>query len=203
MGRANKKELRINLFRVDKKMYNGAPISQGLLPFVSLVLEKKPSIYPLMNAKNRELLVGGVRGYTFVWTKTKKHCFGHMHIGKKVFSLQECLLVRGLSRSVQVKILLHVMIHAYIDATGGLRTENRSHGLNFTMEVERINSRLGCNILDESDIDWSKLGPGKHKFVCERCAKEFVRTVNRRRDFAFYAWFAIHQSSCGGEFIRE
>ncbi|XP_011297320.1 sprT-like domain-containing protein Spartan [Fopius arisanus] len=204
MSRKGAKELKVMLFRLDEGGFKGAPIPQGLLPFVGLALGNKPPLSPLVSTLNQEFFDGAVRGYTFVWTKTRKGCFGHTDFLRKIVFIQECLLTRGLCRSVFIRVLLHEMIHAYLDITGCSRLENGKHGPDFKEKVKELNKRLNCDLLDDGDVDWDRLEPAslKKKFECNRCGKKVMRTISRPlSNLIFMPWYDEHDKSCGGSFI--
>uniref|UniRef100_A0A0C9RLG2 CA124_0 protein n=1 Tax=Fopius arisanus TaxID=64838 RepID=A0A0C9RLG2_9HYME len=203
MPRKRVQELRVGLFRIDDKCcHNAMPIPEGLLLFVGFALGPKPPIAPLAFLLNNELFEGEVRGYTFVWTRTRKDCFGYTDFTRRIIYLQECLLLPGICRSALVRVLIHELVHAFLDVTGAARRENSDHGPVFRNKVHEINGKLSCDILAEGDIDWARLNmAGLDKFyVCDICNRKVPRTVNRPPDSTFFPWFEKHARKCGGSF---
>lgn len=116
-------------------------------------------------------------------------------------------LLKLRSRKELVETLLHEMIHAW-NFILGIYEENGGHGKNFKGKMEEINRKAGTNItVYHSFHDEVELYK-KHWWQCDgpcRSRKPYFGVVKRvsnrapgKNDF----WWAEHERSCGGKFIK-
>lgn len=197
-----KKEVKVELLRLDSALAQSVPLA--LLPFVDRVLGPKPNFQKLVKEFDKRFFEERVRAFVVERTKTLKHLFGYACFTKRKIFLQECLFSVGLRRSVLVRILLHEMTHAFLEMKKTPRDENGDHGDAFWRKIEEINGELGCDVMDESDVDWDLLAALGWDIIyaCERCGKEVRRSVHRPPDATCcYTWWQRHAARCGGEFV--
>jgi len=106
-----------------------------------------------------------------------------------------------------IETLIHEMIHAYLFVVDGNR-ERESHGTKFKQFMKDINSKAGTNIsvyhTFHDEVNHFK----KHVWRCNGPCKErkpffgWVRRAMNRAPGKYDRWWAQHQRSCGGSYIK-
>ncbi|XP_014391279.1 PREDICTED: sprT-like domain-containing protein Spartan isoform X1 [Myotis brandtii] len=115
--------------------------------------------------------------------------------------LVECLGVTGF------QTLLHEMIHAYLFVTNNDK-DREGHGPEFCKHMHRINRLTGANItiyhtfhdeVDEYRRHWWRCD-GPCQF--QKPYYGYVKRATNRAPSAHDYWWAEHQSTCGGTYIK-
>uniref|UniRef100_A0A2K6EMT3 DNA-dependent metalloprotease SPRTN n=2 Tax=Propithecus coquereli TaxID=379532 RepID=A0A2K6EMT3_PROCO len=106
-----------------------------------------------------------------------------------------------------VETLLHEMIHAYLFVTNNDK-DREGHGPEFLKHMHRINRLTGANItvyhtfhdeVDEYRRHWWRCnGPCQHK----QPYYGYVKRATNRAPSANDYWWAEHQKTCGGTYIK-
>ncbi|XP_004691191.1 PREDICTED: sprT-like domain-containing protein Spartan [Condylura cristata] len=106
-----------------------------------------------------------------------------------------------------VETLLHEMIHAYLFVTNNDK-DREGHGPEFCKHMHRINSLTGANItvyhtfhdeVDEYRRHWWRCnGPCQYK----KPYYGYVKRATNRAPSANDYWWAEHQKTCGGTYIK-
>ncbi|XP_003940829.1 DNA-dependent metalloprotease SPRTN isoform X1 [Saimiri boliviensis] len=106
-----------------------------------------------------------------------------------------------------VETLLHEMIHAYLFVTNNDK-DREGHGPEFCKHMHRINRMTGANItvyhtfhdeVDEYRRHWWRCnGPCQHRPPYYG----YVKRATNREPSAHDYWWAEHQKTCGGTFIK-
>nr|XP_004659753.2 DNA-dependent metalloprotease SPRTN isoform X1 [Jaculus jaculus] len=106
-----------------------------------------------------------------------------------------------------VETLLHEMIHAYLFVTNNDK-DREGHGPEFCKHMHRINRLTGANItvyhtfhdeVDEYRRHWWRCnGPCQHKHPYYG----YVKRATNRAPSPYDYWWAEHQKTCGGTYIK-
>ncbi|XP_032697046.1 sprT-like domain-containing protein Spartan [Lontra canadensis] len=106
-----------------------------------------------------------------------------------------------------VETLLHEMIHAYLFVTNNDK-DREGHGPEFCKHMHRINRLTGANItvyhtfhdeVDEYRRHWWRCsGPCQHR----KPYYGYVKRATNRAPSAHDYWWAEHQKTCGGTYIK-
>ncbi|XP_051024506.1 DNA-dependent metalloprotease SPRTN [Acomys russatus] len=106
-----------------------------------------------------------------------------------------------------VETLLHEMIHAYLFVTNNDK-DREGHGPEFCKHMHRINQMTGANItvyhtfhdeVDEYRRHWWRCnGPCQHR----QPYYGYVKRATNRAPSAHDYWWADHQKTCGGTYIK-
>lgn len=106
-----------------------------------------------------------------------------------------------------VETLLHEMIHAYLFVTNNDK-DREGHGPEFCKHMHRINQLTGANItvyhtfhdeVDEYRRHWWRCnGPCQHR----QPYYGYVKRATNRAPSAHDYWWADHQKTCGGTYIK-
>ncbi|XP_045883880.1 DNA-dependent metalloprotease SPRTN isoform X2 [Meles meles] len=106
-----------------------------------------------------------------------------------------------------VETLLHEMIHAYLFVTNNDK-DREGHGPEFCKHMHRINRMTGANItvyhtfhdeVDEYRRHWWRCnGPCQHR----KPYYGYVKRATNRAPSAHDYWWAEHQKTCGGTYIK-
>ncbi|XP_036609197.1 sprT-like domain-containing protein Spartan [Trichosurus vulpecula] len=106
-----------------------------------------------------------------------------------------------------VETLLHEMIHAYLFVTNNDK-DREGHGPEFCKHMHRINRLTGANITiyhnfhDEVDVYrqhwWRCNGPCQNRKPYYGYVKRALNRAPSAKDF----WWAEHQSTCGGTYVK-
>ncbi|XP_057591482.1 DNA-dependent metalloprotease SPRTN isoform X1 [Hippopotamus amphibius kiboko] len=106
-----------------------------------------------------------------------------------------------------VETLLHEMIHAYLFVTNNDK-DREGHGPEFCKHMHRINRLTGANITvyhtfhDEVDEYrqhwWRCTGPCQHR----KPYYGYVKRATNRAPSAHDYWWAEHQKTCGGTYVK-
>ncbi|XP_062563632.1 DNA-dependent metalloprotease SPRTN-like [Armigeres subalbatus] len=176
------------------------------------VVDPTPNIHVLFPIFDRKFFQGKLLCVELEWSKRMYSCAGICYqrsnrLGRScIIRLSEPLL-KLRPRKDLVETLLHEMIHAYCFVLG-IREGNGGHGPNFKKIMHGINRIAGTNITvyhtfhDEVNLYkthwWKCNGP------CQNRAPFFgtvKRTANRKPGPSDF-WFAEHQLTCGGQFLK-
>ncbi|KXJ67910.1 hypothetical protein RP20_CCG007765 [Aedes albopictus] len=176
------------------------------------VVDPTPDIHVLFPIFDRKFFQGKLSCVELEWSKRMYSCAGICYqrvnrFGRScIIRLSEPLL-KLRARKDLVETLLHEMIHAYCFVLG-IREGNGGHGPNFKKIMHGINRIAGTNITvyhtfhDEVNVYkthwWKCNGPCRNRGPFYGMVK---RTANRKPGPSDQ-WFAEHQRSCGGEFIK-
>ncbi|XP_077607795.1 DNA-dependent metalloprotease SPRTN [Crocuta crocuta] len=106
-----------------------------------------------------------------------------------------------------VETLLHEMIHAYLFVTNNDK-DREGHGPEFCKHMHRINRLTGANItvyhtfhdeVDEYRRHWWRCdGPCRHR----KPYYGYVKRATNRAPSAHDYWWAEHQQTCGGTYVK-
>ncbi|XP_043858744.1 DNA-dependent metalloprotease SPRTN isoform X2 [Dromiciops gliroides] len=106
-----------------------------------------------------------------------------------------------------IETLLHEMIHAYLFVTNNDK-DRESHGPEFCKHMHRINRLTGANVTiyhsfhNEVDVYrqhwWRCNGPCQHRKPYYGYVKRAMNRAPSANDF----WWAEHQRTCGGTYIK-
>ncbi|XP_048223412.1 LOW QUALITY PROTEIN: DNA-dependent metalloprotease SPRTN [Perognathus longimembris pacificus] len=106
-----------------------------------------------------------------------------------------------------VETLLHEMIHAYLFVTDNDK-DREGHGPEFCKHMRRINDLTGANItiyhsfhdeVEEYRRHWWRCdGPCQHRQPYHGYVKRATNRAPSRHDY----WWAEHQKTCGGTFVK-
>ncbi|XP_055588200.1 DNA-dependent metalloprotease dvc-1-like [Uranotaenia lowii] len=176
------------------------------------VIDPTPDIHVLFPIFDRKFFQGRLVCVQLEWSKKMYSCAGICYqrsnrMGMScIIRLSEPLL-KLRSRKDLVETLLHEMIHAYCFVLG-IREGNGGHGPNFKKIMHGINKIAGTNITvyhtfhDEVNLYkthwWKCNGQCRNRGPFYGTVK---RTANRKPGPSDF-WWAEHQRSCGGEFIK-
>lgn len=176
------------------------------------VVDPTPDIHVLFPIFDRKFFQGKLSCVELEWSKKMYSCAGICYqrsnrLGRScIIRLSEPLL-KLRARKDLVETLLHEMIHAYCFVLG-IREGNGGHGPNFKKIMHGINRIAGTNITvyhtfhDEVNLYkthwWKCNGPCRNRAPFYGTVK---RTANRKPGPSDF-WFAEHQRTCGGEFIK-
>ncbi|KAG0795207.1 hypothetical protein G6F16_001715 [Rhizopus arrhizus] len=171
--------------------------------------EPHPDIYRLFSTYNQQYFDGKLDRVELCWSTKMTRCAGtctYMLGGHCVIRLSEPLL-KFRSKKDLLETLLHEMIHAYLFVTQ--RNGNHDgHGPEFLYEAKRINELTNLNIsvyhnfMDE--VDYYLTHVWQCNGVCQDIPPYYgivKRSMNRPPQPAD-SWYAEHQLTCGGTFIK-
>ncbi|XP_065079170.1 DNA-dependent metalloprotease dvc-1 [Ochlerotatus camptorhynchus] len=176
------------------------------------VVDPTPDIHVLFPIFDRKFFQGKLLCVELEWSKRMYSCAGICYQRTNRFGrsctirLSEPLL-KLRSRKDLVETLLHEMIHAYCFVLG-IREGNGGHGPHFKKIMNGINRIAGTNITVyhtfHDEVKLYKTHWWKCNGVCHNRAPFYgtvKRTANRKPGPSDF-WWAEHQRSCGGEFIK-
>ncbi|KAL5281369.1 SPRTN family protein [Megaselia abdita] len=175
-------------------------------------LDPTPDVHSLFGAFNSKFFQSRLHCVELEWSKRMYSCAGICYsrrnrMGQQVTIRLSEPLLKLRSRKDLVETLLHEMIHAYCFVLN-IREGNGGHGPNFKKIMFGINKVAGTNITVyhsfHDEVDVYKTHVWRCNGVCQN-REPFLgyvkRTSNRApgpNDF----WWAGHQSSCGGMFLK-
>lgn len=174
------------------------------------VQDPTPDIYSLFMKFNKTFFWSTLNTVEVRWSPRMYSCAGicayERRQGYCSIRLSEPLL-KLRPRSDLVETLLHEMIHAYLFLTNNNRDRD-GHGPEFQKHMNRINAAAGTNISIYHSFHeevklyqqhwWRCDGPCRNRAPFFGMVK---RSMNRNpgpNDF----WWATHQATCGGKFIK-
>uniref|UniRef100_A0A8C9RWU1 DNA-dependent metalloprotease SPRTN n=1 Tax=Scleropages formosus TaxID=113540 RepID=A0A8C9RWU1_SCLFO len=174
------------------------------------LLDPNPDVRAMFLAFNDMFFWGKLSGVEVRWSPRMTLCAGlccyEGRGGLCSIRLSEPLLKLRPRRDL-VQTLLHEMIHALLFVTQNNRDRD-GHGPEFCKHMDRINKASGTNITvyhtfhDEVDLYrqhwWRCNGP------CQNLKPFFgyVKRAMNRAPSAQDPWWADHQQSCGGTYIK-
>ena len=172
------------------------------------VLDPNPDLHELFMAFDAEFFGGALADVEVKWSKRMTLCAGVCCFDGALVSIRLSQpLLKYRPRSDMVNTLLHEMIHALLFRSVGERDRD-SHGSNFLKHMARINACAGSNISvyhsfhDEVDVHrthwWKCSGPCSDRPPYFGYVKRAMNRPPHPRD----NWWAEHQATCGGEFIK-
>lgn len=192
--------------------YNG----RRILPATSLVdpewelTDPTPDIYGLFMAFNDRFFWGHLNRVEVRWSPRMTSCAGVcVYEGRHgLCSVRlSAPLLKLRPRSDLIETLLHEMIHAYLFVTNNDRDRD-GHGPRFHEHMYRINKEAGTNITvyhsfhDEVRLYqqhwWRCDGPCRYRKPYYGFVKRAMNRAPGPSDF----WYADHQATCGGTFIK-
>eukprot|EP00727_Mastigamoeba_balamuthi_P012797 m51a1_g814 putative zinc finger rad18 domain-containing protein c1orf124 homolog (261) ;mRNA; r:685964-686895 len=171
-----------------------------------------PDVHALMAYYDQALFGGAVMGggAELSWSTRMTLCAGtcayHPRSRACVIRLSEALL-KFRPASDTRNTLIHEMIHAYLFITGN-RRDHDDHGPEFLRWMELANRRLGSSVTVyhtfHDEVDHYR----QHWWQCDgpcRTRPPFygmVRRAQNRPPGPNDPWWARHQSTCGGVFVK-
>ncbi|XP_058812134.1 uncharacterized protein LOC131676811 [Topomyia yanbarensis] len=176
------------------------------------VVDPTPNIHILFPIFDRKFFQCKLVCVQLEWSKRMYSCAGICYqrsnrLGKScIIRLSEPLL-KLRSRKDLIETLLHEMIHAYCFVLG-IREGNGGHGPNFKKIMNGINRIAGTNITVyhtfHDEVNLYKTHWWKCNGVCRNRAPHYgtvKRSANRKPGPSDF-WWAEHQRTCGGEFLK-
>ncbi|KAH8852407.1 SprT-like domain-containing protein Spartan [Schistosoma japonicum] len=174
------------------------------------LLDPLPDIRLLFSSFDSQFFGSSLGSVEVKWSSRMTLCAGVCKFQRRhgicSISLSEPLL-KFRPRKDLVETLLHEMIHAFLFVTR--RDKDRDdHGPNFKSHMHRINSLAGLNITvyhsfhDEVDTYrthwWRCTGPCRYRPPYFGYVKRSMNRAPGPKD----AWWAQHQATCMGKFIK-
>lgn len=174
------------------------------------LVDPTPDLQALFVQFNDRFFWGQLEAVEVKWSKRMTLCAGVCTYegkgGMCSIRLSEPLL-KLRPRKDLVETLLHEMIHAYLFITNNDK-DREGHGPEFCKHMHRINGLTGANITVyhtfHSEVDEYR----RHWWRCDgpcRFRKPYLGYVKRATNRAPSAndfWWAEHQHSCGGTFVK-
>lgn len=174
------------------------------------LIDPNPDIHTLFLEFNTTYFWNALQGVEVKWSPRMTSCAGvcsyegHGGLCSVRLSLP---LLKLRPRKDLVETLLHEMIHAYLFVTRNNKDHN-AHGPEFLKHMHRINKETGASITvyhsfhDEVDLYrthwWKCNGPCQKKSPFYGLVKRATNRAPAPNDF----WWATHQATCGGTFIK-
>ncbi|TEA40951.1 hypothetical protein DBR06_SOUSAS20710005 [Sousa chinensis] len=174
------------------------------------LVDPTPDIQALFMLFNDRFFWGHLEAVEVKWSMRMTLCAGICSYegrgGMCSIRLSEPLL-KLRPRKDLVETLLHEMIHAYLFVTNNDK-DREGHGPEFCKHMHRINRLTGANITVyhtfHSEVDeyrrhwWRCDGPCQHK----KPYYGYVKRATNRAPSAHDSWWAEHQKTCGGTYIK-
>lgn len=173
-------------------------------------LDPNPDIHGLFLTFNRHYFWSALDSVTIQWSKRMTVCAGlcKYQNGFCSISLSEPLL-KLRPRKDLVETLLHEMIHAYLFLTNNKDHRDRDgHGPEFCKHMYRINIEAGTKISIYHDFHEEVRLYKQHWWKCNGpCQKTkpfygYVKRSMNRAPGPNDRWWANHQATCHGNFIK-
>uniref|UniRef100_A0A0K8VRS0 Protein with SprT-like domain at the N terminus n=1 Tax=Bactrocera latifrons TaxID=174628 RepID=A0A0K8VRS0_BACLA len=175
-------------------------------------LDPTPDIFALFGAFDDKFFQSRLKCVTLEWSKRMYSCAGICYSRRNRFGMDITIrlsepLLKLRPRKDLVETMLHEMIHAYCFVLN-IREGNGGHGPNFKKIMHAINKVAGTNITvyhtfyDEVDVykqHWWRCNGS-----CQNRAPFFgyVKRTCNRAPGPNDQWWAAHQESCGGTFMK-
>ncbi|XP_004620382.3 DNA-dependent metalloprotease SPRTN isoform X1 [Sorex araneus] len=174
------------------------------------LVDPTPDLQALFMQFNDQFFWGQLEAVEVKWSARMTLCAGICSYegrgGMCSIRLSEPLL-KLRPRKDLVETLLHEMIHAYLFVTNNDK-DREGHGPEFCKHMHRINRLTGANItiyhtfhdeVDEYRRHWWRCdGPCQHR----KPYYGYVKRATNRAPSAHDYWWAEHQKTCGGTFIK-
>ncbi|XP_004363532.1 zinc finger RAD18 domain-containing protein C1, partial [Capsaspora owczarzaki ATCC 30864] len=174
------------------------------------LLDPHPDVHALFQMFDSELFQSRLTGVVLQWSKRMTLCAGLCKYegrgGLCSISLSEPLL-KFRSRKELVETLLHEMIHAYLFVTANNRDRD-GHGEEFCKHMRRINDIVGTSITIYHTFHDEVATYRVHWWRCNGPCKDqrpffgWVKRATNRAPSANDPWWAEHQATCGGTYIK-
>ncbi|XP_040061383.1 DNA-dependent metalloprotease SPRTN [Ixodes scapularis] len=172
--------------------------------------DPNPDIHGLFLEFNDAYFWGKLLGVEVKWSSRMTLCAGlccyEGRGGLCSVKLSEPLL-KLRPRKDLVETLLHEMIHAFLFVTHNNR-DHDAHGTEFHKHMHRINEQSGAKITVYHSFHdevasyrrhwWRCTGPCQHRRPFWGMVKRAMNRAPSERD----PWWADHQRSCGGTFVK-
>ncbi|XP_027726571.1 sprT-like domain-containing protein Spartan [Vombatus ursinus] len=174
------------------------------------LVDPNPDLRALFVQFNKLYFWGRLGAVEVKWSFRMTLCAGFCKYegkgGMCSISLSEPLL-KLRPRKDLIETLLHEMIHAYLFVTNNDK-DREGHGPEFCKHMRRINRLTGANITiyhnfhDEVDVYrqhwWRCNGPCRNRKPYYGYVKRAMNRAPSAKDF----WWAEHQRTCGGTYIK-
>ncbi|XP_036318018.1 sprT-like domain-containing protein Spartan isoform X2 [Rhagoletis pomonella] len=176
------------------------------------VLDPTPDITALFSAFDDKFFQSRLRCVTLEWSKRMYSCAGICYSRRNRFGMDITIrlsepLLKLRPRKDLVETMLHEMIHAYCFVLN-IREGNGGHGPNFKKVMYAINKVAGTNITVyhtfHDEVDVYKQHWWRCNGSCTNRAPFFgyVKRTSNRAPGPNDQWWAAHQESCGGTFMK-
>lgn len=175
-------------------------------------IDPTPNIHLLFNRFNLRFFEGKLTAVELEWSKRMYQCAGICY-QRRVGGFKSCVirlsepLLSLRSRKELVETLLHEMIHAFLFVLN-IREGNGGHGPNFLKKSHEINRIAGTNITVYHTFHDEVAFYKKHWWRCDGPCKErqpyfgYVKRTSNRAPGPNDLWWAQHQATCCGKFIK-
>ncbi|KAL0609399.1 SprT-like domain-containing protein Spartan [Plecturocebus cupreus] len=174
------------------------------------LVDPTPDLQALFVQFNDQFFWGQLEAVEVKWSVRMTLCAGICSYegkgGMCSIRLSEPLL-KLRPRKDLVETLLHEMIHAYLFVTNNNK-DREGHGPEFCKHMHRINRMTGANItvyhtfhneVDEYRRHWWRCnGPCQHRPPYYG----YVKRATNREPSAHDYWWAEHQKTCGGTYVK-
>ncbi|XP_011193647.1 DNA-dependent metalloprotease SPRTN isoform X1 [Zeugodacus cucurbitae] len=175
-------------------------------------LDPTPDIFALFAAFDGKFFQSRLKCVTLEWSKRMYSCAGICYSRRNRFGMDITIrlsepLLKLRPRKDLVETMLHEMIHAYCFVLN-IREGNGGHGPNFKKIMYAINKVAGTNITVyhtfHDEVDAYKQHWWRCNGSCQNRAPFFgyVKRTSNRAPGANDQWWAAHQESCGGTFMK-
>lgn len=175
-------------------------------------LDPTPDIFALFGAFDEKFFQTRLKCVTLEWSKRMYSCAGICYSRRNRFGMDITIrlsepLLKLRPRKDLVETMLHEMIHAYCFVLN-IREGNGGHGPNFKKIMYTINKVAGTNITVyhtfHDEVDVYKQHWWRCNGSCQNRAPFFgyVKRTCNRAPGPYDQWWAAHQESCGGTFMK-
>ncbi|XP_004523964.1 uncharacterized protein LOC101456157 [Ceratitis capitata] len=175
-------------------------------------LDPTPDVFALFAAFDDKFFQSRLKCVTLEWSKRMYTCAGICYSRRNRFGMDITIrlsepLLKLRPRKDLVETMLHEMIHAYCFVLN-IREGNGGHGPNFKKIMYAINKVAGTNITVyhtfHDEVDVYKQHWWRCNGSCQNRAPFFgyVKRTSNRAPGPNDQWWAAHQESCGGTFMK-
>ncbi|XP_059471817.1 DNA-dependent metalloprotease dvc-1 [Neocloeon triangulifer] len=174
------------------------------------LLDPCPDVHGMFIEFNHKFFWGKLDGVEVKWSPRMTLCAGvcsYEGRGGLCSIRLSAPLLKLRPRKDLVETLLHEMIHAYLFVTANNRDRD-GHGPEFQKHMHRINGESGCKITIYHSFHAEVRVYQQHVWRCEGPCKTrrpffgLVRRASNRVPGPRDLWWAEHQKTCGGTFIK-
>ncbi|KAG8450296.1 hypothetical protein GDO86_002809 [Hymenochirus boettgeri] len=197
-------------FTNHRKGKDAGPRAMSIIDPSWELLDPNPDIRALFLQFNDLFFWGKLSGVEVRWSPRMTLCAGVCSYegrgGLCSVRLSEPLL-KLRPRKDLVETLLHEMIHALLFVTFNNK-DHDSHGPEFCKHMNRINSLTGTNISVYHNFHDEVNEYRKHWWLCNGPCQTrkpyfgYVKRAMNRAPSALDPWWADHQRTCGGTFVK-
>ena len=174
-------------------------------------IDPTPNIHTLFLEFNDEFFWGKLSAVEIGWSKRMTTCAGICYYsgrrsGYCRIGLSEPLL-KLRARKELVETLLHEMIHAFLFVTNNNK-DHDGHGPEFHKHMYRINAETGLKISVYHTFHDEVAHYKRHWWRCDGVCRNrqpfygYVKRATNRAPSKNDLWWAEHQRSCGGTFVK-